>query len=140
MEIIGYTAAIRMPVLQCHHVVSTGVATAHTNRYETFRRNRFLPYSPTILNPSKICEKTKQKHCFQKKSVQCSASQYHLLSKFPKYRRGEFSSIPPGAPLRQPFFPRIPSRRPSKEYPSDPSLLVMQTGLSSTNPELRYYP
>lgn len=82
MEVIGYTAAIRMPVLQCHHVVSTGVATAHTTR--------FLPYSPTILNPSKICEKqNKTKTLFSKKKI-CA--------------------------------------------------MLMQTGLSSTNPELRYYP
>lgn len=61
------------------------------------------------------------KYCFQKNCVQWG-----------------LSFVPPGAPLRQPFFPRVSSRRPSKVYPSDPSLLVMQTGLSSTNPELRF--
>lgn len=108
-----------MPVLQCHLVVTTGVATAQANRYKTSREKQV---SALFHYSQSFKDMWRKKYCFQKKNC----VQWGL------------SFVPPGAPLRQPFFPRVSSRRPSKVYPSDPSLLVMQTGLSSTNPELRF--
>lgn len=108
-----------MPVLQCHLVVTTGVAIAQANRYKTSREKQvpalFLHYSQSFK------DMWGENIVLKKNCVQWG-----------------LSFVPPGAPLRQPFFPRVSSRRPSKVYPSDPSLLVMQTGLSSTNPELRF--